>query len=748
MATAALGVAWGLAEPSTSNSGHASEYVVLPFVDRTARGAELTPDEVSMNLRDALGWWADLRLVDALRTHDALARGGALRTLSDALVAARRVGAGRLVWGEYSALPDGVLVEASLYNVADGRPLRRVNVRLARDHVDARARFTELAASLLDAPALPGDVSGGTHSLAAARAFQEGMGALNRWDLERAADALARAAVTDPGFARARLWLGQVRLWRGTTRAEWAGEAERAAADSTTLAPRERALAAGLLALADRRYPEACRRYASLVAHDSADFAAWYGLGECNFADSLVVADLGSPSGLRFRGSWHVAVSAYTAALRTVPSSYLAMREAAFARLGGLLITDARRIRLGYAATPDHAAFAAYPALLGDTIAYTPIPSTALRQSGAIPATRAGALRRNREAWLALVESWVRASPASLDAREAHSRALEVTGALHAASQGRPTALSELEWVRARTTEPDRRLRLAVAQARIWVKMGEFARAAATADSVLRAWPNPGPHDAQRLVPLAALTGKAALARVLLRRSEAEGIPVAGNPAELELALDEMRPYADLLVADAFGLTPEAEAAERRVESAIRVWADPALVEKTRASLLTLPRRMAVERGIRGERRTPLRTGDPVIAAERELAAGNRAAARDTLARQRALRGDRRPGDQTLDNVLAEAQLLLLVGDTATAIAELDRSLAAISALSLDVLDRLPEAVAVPRALELRGALALAQGDDAATARRWSDALTALWASGDPALRRRAERLRSATLQR
>ncbi len=67
-------------------------------------------------------------------------------------------------------------------------------------------------------------------------------------------------------------------------------------------------MAEGMLALADQRFPEACDRFRALVARDSLDFAAWFGLGECQGKDPLVVRDAASPSGWKFRGSYQAAV--------------------------------------------------------------------------------------------------------------------------------------------------------------------------------------------------------------------------------------------------------------------------------------------------------------------------------------------------------------------------------------------------------------------------------------------------------
>jgi DNA-binding SARP family transcriptional activator/tetratricopeptide (TPR) repeat protein len=748
---AALGFTWVFAGLPAAAGSDASQYVVLPFADRSPRATPvLTPHAAELLLHDALGSWTDLRLVDGMRAQDMVSRSGDVHTLSDALAIARRLGAGKLVWGEYSALPNGILVEAAVYDVADdGRTLNRRSIRVANDLHDAREKFAALASALMRSSAPVGGREAETSSLAASQAFLEGTAALSRWDLDQARAALERAVRLDPGYAGAHLRLAEVLLWDGRPAAEWQDHAVGAAADSAALNRRDRGHAAALVALSERRFPLACRRYAELIARDSSDFAAWYGLGECNAADSLVVPDPKSATGWKFRGSWHVATEAYARALRTVPSSFTATRGAVFARLSSLLVTESRRVRMGYALAPARVSFAAYPSLAGDTVAFVPFRFSDFVElrPAAIPSTRSAAVRHDRELRLAVVSSWVRAFPASAEAHAALSVALESVGTLAAGRQGQPTALSELARARALARDPDQRLRLSVAQTRLWLKLGDFARAAATADSTFGEWRNPGPHDAQRLVPLAVLTGRAAIAGRLLRASAPESIPFAAGNDEVELSDAVVAAYADLLLASAFGFAADADAAELRLERAIRVWSNAAEVEGVRAALLTLPRRMAVERGIRAARRAPLRTADPLIVLEQALSSGDTAAVRKGVARLRELRRDRRPGDQTIDAAVSEVQLLLAAGDTADAADQMDASLTAIAALSSAVLDRVPEAAALPRMMELRAAAALARGNPG-EARRWTNALTLLWSSADPPLRQRLARLQAIVLAR
>src|SRR5207302_4623774 len=124
-----------------------------------------------------------------------------------------------------------------------------------------------------------------------------------------------RAVELDPAYPHANLWLAQVMDWQGEPASEWRTFAGAANAGGAELSPPQHNSAAALLDLADGRYVEACEDYRRLVARDSLDFTAWFGLGDCNRFDRLVVRDAASPSTWRFRGSYATAIAAYARAL-------------------------------------------------------------------------------------------------------------------------------------------------------------------------------------------------------------------------------------------------------------------------------------------------------------------------------------------------------------------------------------------------------------------------------------------------
>ena len=260
--------------------------------------------------------------------------------------------------------------------------------------------------------------------------------------------------------------------------------------------------------------------YERLVARDSSDFAAWFGIGECTRDNQLVVPDPSSPSGWRFQSSYHRAVQAYSRALRTIPSSHLAFRGAGFARLNDLLRTDEANLRTGFRRDGEAVrGFAAYPSLEGDTLAFVPWPmeDVAAVRPGTVPASRSAASQHNRRELRAITLEWARAFPQSADAHEGLAMALEALGELRDVVDGQPSAFGELARARALATQPEQRLRLALVQARLWLRVEDFRRARMAADSVLQQWRTPGALDAERLAPLAMLTGRVEQARALMR---------------------------------------------------------------------------------------------------------------------------------------------------------------------------------------------------------------------------------------
>ncbi|HEX5871003.1 MAG TPA: BTAD domain-containing putative transcriptional regulator [Longimicrobium sp.] len=734
VAAVVIGVVATRDQPSAEGV-NASVYIVLPFAQRGA--SPVTPDQAELLLHDAFSRWTDLRLVDAQRTRDLLSRGGTPENLREARRLARSAGAGKLVWGEITPLGDSILVRAALYDVTrGGDPIETGTIRVGRDLRGISEDFGTLAYRLLGRTGDAGEATG-TTSLAAWQAYQRGRLAMSRWELERAGAELERAVALDPGYAAAHLWLAQSVAWGGfSSNPGWRTNAARAVADSAELSSRERLLAGALVALGEGRYPDACASYESLIARDSSDFAAWFGVGECTRDDQVVVPDASSPSGWRFQSSYHRAVQAYSRALRTIPSSHLAFRGAGFARLNALLHTEEANLRTGF--RRDGAAvqvFAAYPSLAGDTLAYVPWPAEAVAavRPGTVPPTRRAATQHNREELRAIALEWARAFPQSADAHEALALVLESLGQLRNVKEGEPSAFEALARARTLAREPEQRLRLGIVQVRLWLRVEDFRRVRATADSVLQQWRDPGPLDARSLAPLALLTGRVDPARVLLRAAVPETPYNTPQGEYVKVPPQVALAAADVLVFAGVGL--DTEPAEVALARLVDAWADPAERVKVRAAVLNKSRRLSFGGNLQRVRAAPLEMPDFVVEMQQMLARGDQAGVRARLAMLAQGRGARRAGDVTMDFAYPEAELHLALGDTARAIEELDRALLGLEAGPPAVLTLVEQTGGLLRAMRLRVQLAEARRD-AATATRWRGALSTLWSGGDPRLRR------------
>ena len=258
-----------------------ARYLVLPFRHRgDAAPGLLNGDVCEAEIYDALARWNDIRVVNSLVVRDALARRGGAATLRDGLAVAERLGAGRLVWGELWEAGDTTYVRGAVYDVTrPGDAIVERTIRLQPGQVGSA--FTALADSLVlgyEGTAPPREGPAGTESFAALRAYGEAYAAIARWDLAAATARLREALALDRQYPMANLRMAQVGQWQDLAPAEWRGYAAQALA-SGPLSPRDSAVGLALVDLSEGRYPEACARYRALLARDSLDFSAWYGLG-------------------------------------------------------------------------------------------------------------------------------------------------------------------------------------------------------------------------------------------------------------------------------------------------------------------------------------------------------------------------------------------------------------------------------------------------------------------------------------
>ena len=728
----------------------ASLYMVLPFRHRAQSVPMLlNGDQCESLLHDALGRWGGLEMVDPLWVADARSRRGGAASIQDGLAIARERRAGRVVLGEVWQFRDTVHVRGLLYDAAgNDRLIREYSVLISPDLSDAQARFEELADSLLIggglAPGAPPRF-GDRLSLPAWHAFQDAFVALQRWDLDSARTKLQQALVIDPTYGMAQLWLAQVSAWAGDAPETWKAYAAGALASGDSLAPRDRVLAEGMLGLAENRFPQACDKFRALIAKDSLDFAAWFGLGDCQGRDPLVLRDSASPSGWRFRGSYYAAVNAYRRALEIVPSVHLAFRGQAFGRLPELLYTEANRIRQGYALAPDTVHFGAFPSMTHDTLEFVPLPlaDAVADQPGAIPATIGDAVSRNREVLREIAMTWVRAFPNGADAHETLALVLESLGELTAGRSKDFSAIGEIRRARTLATDRHTSLRLANTETRFLVKSEQMAGAHALADSVLRANPTPSVDDARQLRGLAALIGRVHTAANLQRRPASDFTFRTSAWEEINVPLPLTDAALGLFAYASFGAPVDSLVVlERRVERLIPSYVEPRRRQRTREALLDMPAVLAFpERGISPVHRAKA-GGNYRLEMQWALARGDTAGLRDQFTRLREVQRDLRPGDVAFDGTYHQAWLLLAIGDTADATHLLDLSLQALPTLGSSLLDQLPQVATLVRGMALRADLA-ARAGDSGTAKRWARDVVVLWSGADPELQPVVKRMQA-----
>jgi tetratricopeptide (TPR) repeat protein len=720
-----------------------NRFVVLPFQQRPGAPPLLSGDAVARELRRALGRWEDITVVAPLVLADAMGQGRPPQSLREALELARRLGAAQLVWGEVWSSGDTTYVQAGLHDAARPRWQGRTHtIALAGP---TPSHFSALADSVIITAlgSSPGAALGlvGTASLEALRAWAAGDSALTEWDLDGADSLLKQALALDPAYPQANLRYAELLQWRFRPPGEWQRYAETAVRGANQLSLPDRRHATALLLLSQGRYPESCGQYRAILARDSLDFAAWFGLGECQARDSVVVPDPGSPSGWRFRSSYHNAITAYTQALRLVPSVHRAYQGAAFDRLQRLLYTETGRYRLGFADGSASAVFGAYPALSADTLAFVPFPLEQVRagQAAALPETRHAAVSRNRARLREVAESWIRAYPARLPALALWARALEVAGDPDAAPAGLPTALEAVREIRVQARGRAEAEGAALDEVRLLVKSGRFAEARALADSLLDRGPIES-SNTSRFASLAALNGRVHRAVDLLEQSATDWTPMLPDRRPVAVPAPLRRTALRLLGYAVFGIPADSvRVLERRLyQEAVR---HASSSERTQV-LLALLHEPSVHAWDLLERPTEAGYLEPALAGLRAQRGEDRLlAVRRIFAVIDSARRGQRAGEVSLDRVYQESRILLAAGDSIAALDRLGRELEDPATLDRRLLDQYPQAASVARAMVLAAELAAATGRQE-QARRWAQAVVALWERADPELQPTVRQMR------
>jgi serine/threonine protein kinase len=704
---------------------------IVPFSGLDGSGRDF-----ATNLYDELSSWKELPLVSDTKVAETVKMRGTPRTEAEAVSIARTLGAGKLVWGAVNKDSAETRIRVRLYDVASGE-------RSDDFAADATARespsYRGIATRVLAGPNRPPAASScdsGTRSFNAWSACGRGHVALKNWNVGQAEREFAVALAADPEYAPVSLWLAQIESWRdGANTSVWKDNATRAAS-FPALSARDRLLADALVAMSNREYPTACHKYRALTRADSLDYVGWYGLGECQALDSVVVPSSRSPSGWDFRSSNGAAATAYRHALKLAPGARAVF---SFARLQSLLPTAATKVRMGRSFPPNAISFMASPSLgSGDTLGFVPYPAPEFgNKPAAASSTLSAAIARNADDLLDFTVDWTRNAQNDPSAFEALADMLEVHGNIGDDPSPTGSALSALRKAAGLSADAHQLLRIKSSEAWLRFKRSEFADARRVADELVLANPRPSRADAASLVALAALTGRVEL---LARLADITGaaIPDGVGGVPLQVRTTSSRYFSRA----AMGICGDPIAESRKdLDDAIDRYVAPSAAPAMAQAVLSRPLSMLAP-CTRAKSVLEIKVGrDRTTRMQQAFARGDKTAFRAIKDSIEVRIRTRRPGDLSPDFIFQQAWLRAATGDTAAAIAQLDRSLRALPGLSPPALREAGSAAALVRAMLLRADLAAATRDTA-NAAKWANTVSVLWSAADPLLAADLQRMR------
>lgn len=446
----AVALGSGSGPPSGVNPRHS--ILILPFDNLRQDPAAEWLREGSVNMLSLnMSQWSDLSVVDHERLHDLLNH----RKLgtSDAIglemarELARDAGVWTVVLGDYTLAGDSIHLAARVYDVNTGERIDIKRVDGIRTE-DPRPLFDELAARLLDLSGAPDALRSNlsaltTRSLEAYRAYLRGIDLLNQWELAGAEQEFRHAMAEDTSFALAYYKLALTRGWQIGANDSLATVAiQQATRFADRLPVHERTVVNAYRAFLDNDYLTSQSLYRSLLARDSNDADAWYGLGDALFHDT---------SSANFVSNRTASLRAFSRTLALDPAYTLA-----YEHLMNML-TDASNDR-PYLVLVARDSFAPSFSKAGQRL----MDSTRVRQG--VLLARSEGFARGRQ--------WVANQP---DAVRAHTNLIEVM----VASRDFNAALAELGRVRAMPggiNRPD----LVFAEGRIRFASGDIDGAAET----------------------------------------------------------------------------------------------------------------------------------------------------------------------------------------------------------------------------------------------------------------------------
>jgi eukaryotic-like serine/threonine-protein kinase len=327
-AAAAVALLVGLAfrpsgPPKGVNPRHS--ILVLPFDNLRQDPAVDWLRDGSVNMLALnLSQWTDLTVVDHERLHDLLERRKVDNRQPVGLEMARRLARDAGVWtvalGDFTKVGDSLQLVARLFDVATGNRLDVAQVE-GRTGDDVRPLFDQLATELLHLSGAPAGVRtdvarATTQSLEAYRAYLQGLEDLNGWSLGKAEEHFRRAVELDSSFGLAYYKLSLTRGWlAGQNDSVGMDAIRRATLLSDRLPEHDRQMVTAYRYFLEGSYDRGEAAYRALLAHDSTDADAWYGLGDVTFhaSDQSRIAE-------RFTKS----IRAFRRAIALDPDYYLA----------------------------------------------------------------------------------------------------------------------------------------------------------------------------------------------------------------------------------------------------------------------------------------------------------------------------------------------------------------------------------------------------------------------------------------
>lgn len=700
-----------------------TRYLVLP---PTLEAGLTPPGNVGQLVRDGLAAWTGIHLVDQFEVDRELAADSGRRLDAGKVrELALRLNAGRYVRSDVARAGDSIRVHAVLYGVASGSSdstLAEAAVRMPADF-STTAVVGNLIERLLfrDAPMLAGGDTGGTASAPARQAFLSGQMAVERWDLGRADSNFAAATTHDARYSEAFLWLALVRSWAGQPVAAWRSPAERAATARSRMSTRDGLISDATLAAARSDRARSCQTWQRAASVAPNDFVVWYGWADCLRLDNAVIRDSRSPSGWRFRSSYHQALKAYQRAFQLLPSVHTAFLSPSFASARHLINPATNDLRGGRALAPDSLTFVSSPSWQGDSLVFFPIPTQELSvERGTGTATTGEAIRHQRELFRDIATAWVAAFPQS-------SAALEAL-ALSQESLDDPSAIETIRKARTLARDPLDRLRIAGSE--VWMELraslpgdSEGLKHAKTlADSLLLANQSTHPGEPRLLASLAALTGRANRAAQLSRVPEvwtAWGVPpaIAGDVSALLVFASMGGPVDSLRVLEsrvvkALDRLPPGQRQQAEME-----WL-------ARAATLAFPEhRFASIPHLVGK-------GDYLLDAQAMFMRGDTSGALRAILLVKPARLAQRPAERQIDALYPEAWLLAQLGHEEEAITWLDPTLNQLSGSPPQLYADAARAGPLVRAMRFRAGLTRGGQGEGASA-LWHSTVRALWNAAD-----------------